>query len=690
MDVSGREVPGGVGARPGIVREFARAGGWFVLAVGGGVLGRLTLIEDLQVVLISPFTAVAVLWLASSPLRSWWWDVPFLALAQVLVLTLTGGPAAQAWASVVIIPLQPVVVLLLLRRLAPHLWGAGGREPVRTIHDLLMVLLASVVGTTVATGVRAVGVLPLPDLDATGLAMIWIRGVCWATSAGVIGLLIIPEVLRRRGDVRALLHEWFAGRPGVVGETALILVATALLYSTGSRLPVSFAVMLVTVWASLRLSSVAATLHALLSGTTALLLTLQDVRFFSYSTDRLEAVALAQGFTIVLVLTAAVVSLQTTSREQATARAVAAELASQEKAELLDAAIAKLEEGVVVLQEDGPDLLRNPAGRDMLQLEPGLPYDQAMPGPEFGIFDDSGRRLAVSELPHAKALLGIATPATDFAVRAPKRPQGLILQITATPLATRPGEPRRAVVNFRDVTAERQERDALASFAGVVAHDLNNPLMVANGWALALREQFRRGEVGAEQALPMLDRIDKATKHMQDFISDLLAYTVARDQQLSLEDLDLSAIAEEVAAFRREGDSRPEIDIQPGMRVHGDATLVRQVIDNLISNATKYVAPGVRPHVRVQASDRRDMLEIRVIDNGIGVPPTMRGRIFDNFQRAHGGQYSGTGLGLSICRRIVERHGGDICVVDEPGHGSQFVLTLPRMRSASENGTPAV
>lgn len=688
MDVSGREVPADVGARPGTTREFARVGGWFLAAVGGGVLGRLTLIEDLQVVLVSPFTAIGVLWLASSPRRSWWWDVPLLALAQGLVLAATGADAAQVWSAVLIAPIQPVAVVLLLRRLAPHLWGGGGWEPLRTIHDLLMVLLACVLGTTISTGVRAIGLFPLPELDATGLAMVWIRGVCWATSAGVLGLLIIPELLRRRGDRTALLREWFAGRPGVVGETALVLGATTLLYSTGSRLPVSFAVMLVTVWAALRLSPVAATLHALVSGTVALFLTLQDVRFFSYSTDRLEAVALAQGFTIVLVLTAAVISLLTASREQEMLRANAAEQASQEKAELLDAAIARLEEGVVVLHEDGSDLLRNPAGRALLELEPGLPYDEAMPGPEFGIFDERGRRLEVSELPHARALTGIATPATDFVVRAPKRPQGMILQITATPLATRSGEPRRAVVNFRDVTAERQERDALASFAGVVAHDLNNPLMVANGWAMALREQFLRGEVTAEQALPMLDRVDHATTHMQEFISDLLSYTVARDQQLSLEDLDLSAIAEEVAAFRRESDSRPEIDIQPGMRVHADATLVRQVIDNLISNATKYVAPGVRPQVRVEAHDKSDMLEIRVIDNGIGVPATMRGRIFDNFQRAHEGSYNGTGLGLSICRRIVERHGGNIAVEDDHGHGSQFVLTLPRMRTAPEDGSP--
>ncbi len=683
--VVGREVQMRAATHRGITPEIVRAGGFFAATVAGGLLGRLTLIEDLQVVLISPLTAISLLWLLSSHKRSWWWDIPLLALAQVLVVAITEGPFTHMVAGAVLAPLQPLVVVLLLRQLAPHLWGAGGEQPLRTTHDLVMLLLACVVGTGVAAAVRELELVPLPALDSAGLAMIWIRGICWTTSAGILALMVVPDLLSRRHQLGALIRDWFLWRPGVGTESLLIVAATAAIYSSASRLPVSFAVVLITVWASLRLSPVAATLHALTSGTVALLLTLQEVRFFSFSSDRLEAVALAQGFTIVLVLTAAAVSLLTASRRQAVERAAAAERAAEEKAALLKAAIERLEEGVVVLQDDGTDLERNPAGRDILQLDPGKPYDEVMPPPDFGIFDDTGRRLALEELPHARALQGADAPATDYLVRSPRRRQGVILRITATPLATAPGAPRRAVVNFRDVTTDRQERDALASFAGVVAHDLNNPLMVANGWALALREQFQRGDVSPEQALPMLDRVDRATKHMQDFISDLLAYTVARDQQLSMEDLDLSAIAEEVAAFRRDSDSRPQIDIQPGMRVHADAMLVRQVIDNLISNATKYVAPGVRPQVRVQASDKSDMLEIRVSDNGIGVPATMRGRIFDNFQRAHGATYNGTGLGLSICRRIVERHGGNITVEDDTEHGSSFVLTLPRMRTSPED-----
>ena len=657
---------------------------FFAATVAGGLLGRLTLIEDLQVVLISPLTAVALVWLLSSRPRAWWWDLPLLSLAQIVVVLLTTGAAAQMVAVAVLTPLQPLVIVLILRALAPHLWGAGGKEPLRSTHDLAIILLACVAGTGLTTLLRVGELLPLPALDAVGMAMVWIRGICWTVSAAVLCSLLAAPLLDRTRSLQSLLREWFDWRPGVALEGLLVLTATGVLYASASRLPVSFAVVLLTVWAALRLSPVAATSHALVSGTIALLLTLEDVRFFSYSSDRLEAVALAQGFTIVLVLTASAVSLLTASREQAIARATSAELASEQRAALLKVAVEGLGEGVVVLQEDGTDLLRNPAGRTILQLEPGVPYEEAMPGPDFGIFDASGRRLSTAELPHAAALRGLHVPAADYNVRTPKRPEGLVLQIAATPLSTPPGQPRRAVINFRDVTAERQERDALASFAGVVAHDLNNPLMVANGWAMALREQFQRGEVTSTQAMPMLDRIDHATTHMQEFISDLLAYTVARDQPLSLEDLDLSAIAEEVAAFRRESDSRPRIDIQPGMRVHADATLVRQVIDNLISNATKYVAPGVRPKVRVVASQKQEMLEIRVVDNGIGVPTTMRSLIFDNFQRAHGGSYNGTGLGLSICRRIVERHGGSIAVEDDGGHGSQFVLTLPRMRVSAE------
>ena len=110
-----------------------------------------------------------------------------------------------------------------------------------------------------------------------------------------------------------------------------------------------------------------------------------------------------------------------------------------------------------------------------------------------------------------------------------------------------------------------------------------------------------------------------------------------------------------------------------------DRTLVGQLLANVIGNAVKYVAPGTTPHVIIGSELVGDMLEIRVADNGIGIPRTERGRIFDSFYRASSsGSYPGTGLGLAICARAVERHGGRISAREGlDGGGTTLVFTLP-------------
>jgi len=113
--------------------------------------------------------------------------------------------------------------------------------------------------------------------------------------------------------------------------------------------------------------------------------------------------------------------------------------------------------------------------------------------------------------------------------------------------------------------------------------------------------------------------------------------------------------------------------------VLADPVLVRQVLDNLIGNALKYVAPGVVPRVVVRGrrSDAR-LVTVHVADNGIGIPPGEQERIFAEFHRAHYRDYEGSGLGLAIVRRIISRHDGTIVARPNPdGQGSVFEFTLP-------------
>jgi signal transduction histidine kinase len=246
------------------------------------------------------------------------------------------------------------------------------------------------------------------------------------------------------------------------------------------------------------------------------------------------------------------------------------------------------------------------------------------------------------------------------------------------------------VTTIRDVTAEHQQRDALTSFAQVVAHDLRNPLTSVGLWASELMDRCRQGHLDPELGVMMLRHIESATNRMHNFISDLLAYAIARDQTLSPTDLELTdvvdSVVETIAAVER---IQPAVHYDNLPQVWADPVLLPQLFDNLIGNSLKYVAEGVAPEVWIDATPLPDdWVLVRVIDNGIGIDSEDRVRVFETFERAHAGEYSGTGLGLAICRHIVERHGGTIGVVSPPGdRGTCIELTLPLTQTAFDRAT---
>ena len=117
---------------------------------------------------------------------------------------------------------------------------------------------------------------------------------------------------------------------------------------------------------------------------------------------------------------------------------------------------------------------------------------------------------------------------------------------------------------------------------------------------------------------------------------------------------------------------------------------MRQLVQNLLSNALKFRKPDVPPVVRISArayDDENDeqWVELRVADNGIGFDRKYLQRIFGIFQRLHGRmEYEGTGVGLAVCRKIVERHGGEITAESQFGEGATFIVTLPRYQQEAE------
>ncbi|WP_049927689.1 ATP-binding protein [Halopiger goleimassiliensis] len=255
-------------------------------------------------------------------------------------------------------------------------------------------------------------------------------------------------------------------------------------------------------------------------------------------------------------------------------------------------------------------------------------------------------------------------------------------------------------VYFRDIT-ERKEyerkleasNERLEQFAYAASHDLQEPLRMVTSYLQLLERRY--GDDLDADALEFIDFAVDGAERMREMIEGLLEYSRVETQGDPLEPVDLNAILADVRddlGVRIE-ESDADVVAEELPRVDGDASQLRQVFQNLLSNAIQYSGDDP-PHVRVGAERTGAMWEISVRDEGVGIDPDDQDRIFEVFQRLHSHEeHPGTGIGLAVCRRIVERHGGDIRVESEPGGGTTFSVTLPAAETsaddADENRTPA-
>ncbi|HEX5200001.1 MAG TPA: ATP-binding protein [Actinoplanes sp.] len=390
--------------------------------------------------------------------------------------------------------------------------------------------------------------------------------------------------------------------------------------------------------------------------------------------------AVLGGCLAITVILAGLVHVLATGRERAVARVReataglrAAEAESRRQAGLLGAVMTSIGDGVGVVDENGRFLLHNPAAKQLL----GVPDDADRPDAwqeHYGLFRPDGRTpFPLDELPLMRALRGEHASGVEMVVRNPARPDGIVISVDGRPLDAGAGQ-RGAVAVFHDITDIRRYESDLAVFAGVVAHDLKAPLTVVRGHCEAAQEALEDGDDPSAS----LDRIERAVQRMAGMIDTLLAYTTARDAPLTAETVDLGELVAEVVQDRARHDPAPEVFVGDLPAVRADPAMLRHVLDNLIGNALKYVRPGAAARVDVTASPvGTGWTRIEVADRGIGIPDAEKHAVFERFHRAHASAgYDGTGLGLAICKRIVERHGGEIGVADNPGGGTRFHFTL--------------
>ena len=236
------------------------------------------------------------------------------------------------------------------------------------------------------------------------------------------------------------------------------------------------------------------------------------------------------------------------------------------------------------------------------------------------------------------------------------------------------GAKKLAEQKTEDLKATQHE---LEQFVYIASHDLQEPVRSLVSYSTLLREDL--GEGLSEDAATDLDYITKAAKRMQTLIADLLAFSRAGRAAMKTEAVSLDeCVDESLEALRSHLEQRgARIERQALPSVVGDATLLTQLYQNLLSNALKFT-PAEEPVVELTAQQTGDVWTMGVRDHGIGLDPEYAEQIFEPFKRLHGlSEYPGTGIGLAICRKNVQRHGGRIWVESRPGKGAHFRFTLP-------------
>lgn len=271
------------------------------------------------------------------------------------------------------------------------------------------------------------------------------------------------------------------------------------------------------------------------------------------------------------------------------------------------------------------------------------------------------------------------------------------------------------VMIFRDVTARRRAEQALSEkaeeltrsnaeleqFAFVASHDLQEPLRKILAFGDRLKSKVDAAKL--TEGRDYLERMQNAAARMQTLIADLLTFSrvISRSQPFSL--VDLNVVTKEVLNDLEVRIERSKARVEVGElpTIEADSTQLRQLIQNLLSNALKFHAPGAVPCVQIRARlfssaeiggrtgfiakgandsghGSPDFCELTVTDNGIGFDEKYLEKMFAVFQRLHGRQeYEGTGIGLAVCRRIAERHTGSITAKGKPGEGATFIVKLP-------------
>jgi two-component system phosphate regulon sensor histidine kinase PhoR len=330
----------------------------------------------------------------------------------------------------------------------------------------------------------------------------------------------------------------------------------------------------------------------------------------------------------------------------------------------MEAILAGMVEGVMVVDRAGRLQLVNDAARAMLKVAPsaiGHPYVEVIRHPDIS-----------AQL--ATALRGDAVDSRELSMA---RDPGRTFMARAAPVSVDGGG--GAVLVLHDITDLRRADQIRRDFVANVSHELRTPLTAIRGYVEALLDD-RPGE---EQARKFLEIIARHSTRMERLVKDLLrlARLDARQEPLDLATCDMqqifSAVSADLAPTIEAKQQEVTIDVEPdACAVDADPAKLHDVVRNLVENAVNYSPDGAA--IRLSARRVNGVVTIEVADSGPGIPPEDLGRVFERFYRVDKSRTGpGTGLGLAIVKHLVELHGGEAQAENRAEGGAIFTISLP-------------
>ncbi|MFW5799618.1 MAG: PAS domain-containing sensor histidine kinase, partial [Spirochaetota bacterium] len=250
------------------------------------------------------------------------------------------------------------------------------------------------------------------------------------------------------------------------------------------------------------------------------------------------------------------------------------------------------------------------------------------------------------------------------------------------------------IIVFADISKKKQDEKKLkelnkklinsnkelSQFAYIASHDLKEPLRVISGFAEILSETYANSL--DEEALLYLHNIEDGVSRMDNLINDLLEYSrvQSKERKFKLSDFKhiINNVMNTLSLNLKERNAKINYDNNlPKLKV--DPIQIESVFLNLINNAVKFVDNDKKPEIKISAKEEKEHWLFSVADNGIGIEKQYAEKIFIAFKRLHTrDEYEGTGIGLAICKKIIEKHKGNIWVESTPGKGSIFYFSIPK------------